>query len=92
MVYINTYMHACIHAYFALVTQIFEYGCIICNQVHRNDIYLNEIEKLRIQGGRIIRATNSYNYASKILLYYETGWNKLSQRRQNIDLHCYISS
>ena len=38
------------------------------------------MEKLQIQSARIVTGTNTY--ASKFLLYHETGWDKLSERRQ----------
>ena len=38
------------------------------------------MEKLQIQAARIVTGTNTY--ASKFLLYHETGWDKLSERRQ----------
>ena len=38
------------------------------------------MEKLQIQAARIVTGTNAY--ASKFLLYHETGWDKLSERRQ----------
>ena len=38
------------------------------------------MEKIQIQAARIITGTNMY--ASKQLLYLETGWEKLSKRRE----------
>ena len=38
------------------------------------------MEKIQIQAARIITGTN--NYAHKHLLYLETGWEKLSKRRE----------
>ena len=38
------------------------------------------MEKIQIQATRIITGTN--NYAHKHLLYLETGWEKLSKRRE----------
>ena len=40
------------------------------------------MEKNQIQAARIITGTNMYVYASKQLLYLETGWGKLSKRRE----------
>ena len=38
------------------------------------------MEKIQIQAARIITGTN--NYAHKNLLYIETGWEKLSKKRE----------
>ena len=39
------------------------------------------MEKIQIAAARIVTGTNTY--ASKQLLYHETGWERLSTRRQN---------
>ena len=42
--------------------------------------YLMKWKKFKIQAARILTGTNMY--ASKQLLYLETGWEKLSKRRE----------
>ena len=66
--------------YFAFIRPLFEYGCVVWNNVPRHDFIFNEMEKIQIQAARIITGTNMY--ASKQLLYLETGWEKLSKRRE----------
>ena len=66
--------------YFAFVRPIFEYGCVVWDNAPRHDFLFNEMEKMQIQVARIVTGTN--NYASKHLLYMETGWAKLSKRRE----------
>ena len=38
------------------------------------------MEQIKLQAARIVTCTN--NYSSKHLLYIETGWDKLSKRRE----------
>ena len=66
--------------YFAFIRPLFEYGCVVWDNVPRHDFLSNEMEKIQIQAARIITGTNMY--ASKQLLYLETGWEKLSKRRE----------
>ena len=56
----------------------------------RHDILFNEMEKIQLQAARIVTGTD--NYSSKHLLYIETGWDKLSKRREKIDLSYYLKS
>ena len=66
--------------YFAFIRPIFEYGCVVWDNSPRHDILFNEMEKIQLQAARIVTGTN--NYSSKHLLYIETGWDKLSKRRE----------
>ena len=62
--------------HFAFVRPIFEYGCVVWDNAPRHDFLFNEMERMQIQAARIVTGTN--NYASKHLLYMETGLAKLS--------------
>ena len=64
--------------YFAFIRPIFEY--VVWDNSPRHDILFNEMEKIQLQAARIVTGTN--NYSSKHLLYIETGWDKLSKRRE----------
>ena len=66
--------------YFAFIRPIFEYGCVVWDKSPRHDILFNEMEKIQLQAARIVTGTN--NYSSKHMLYIETGWDKLSKRRE----------
>ena len=66
--------------YFAFIRPLFEYECVVWDNAPRHDFLFNEIEKIQIQAARIITGTNMY--ASKQLLYLETGWEKLSKRHE----------
>ena len=67
--------------YFAFIRPLFEYASIVWDKMPRHDKYFNEMEKLQLQCARIVTGTN--NYASKQLLYNDTGWDTLSCRREN---------
>ena len=54
--------------YFAFVRRIPEYGSIVWDSAPRH-------EKLQKQAARIVTGCN--NYASKLLLYQDTGWDTL---------------
>ena len=56
------------------------YNYVLIDNAPRHEYLLNEMEKIQIQAARIITGTN--NYAHKHLLYLETGWEKLSKRRE----------
>ena len=66
--------------YFAFVRAIFEYGCVVWDNAPRHDVlkFSMKWKKMQIQVARIVTGTNYY--ASKHLLYMETGWPKLSKR------------
>ena len=66
--------------YFAFIRPLFEYGCVVWDNAPRHEYLFNEMEKIQIQAAIIITGTN--NYAHKHLLYLETGWEKLSKRRE----------
>ena len=66
--------------YFSFVRPIFEYACVVWDNTPRHDKYFCDMEKLQIQAARIVTGVN--NYSSKILLYHDTGWEKLSERRE----------
>ena len=66
--------------YFAFIRPLFEYGCVVWDNAPRHEYLFNEMERIQIQAARIITGTN--NYAHKHLLYLETGWEKLSKRRE----------
>ena len=66
--------------YFAFIRSIFEYGYVVWDKSPRHDILFNEMEKIQRQAARIVTGTN--NYSSKHLFYIETGWDKLSKRRE----------
>ena len=66
--------------YFAFIRPLFEYGCVVLDNVPRHDSLSKEMEKIQIQAARIITGTNMYAY--KQLLYLETGWEKLSKRHE----------
>ena len=53
--------------------------CCLDNAPRHNFLF-NEMEKIQIQAARIITGPNMS--ASKQLLYLETGWKKLSKRRE----------
>ena len=66
--------------YFAFVRPTFEYGCVVWDNAPRHDLLFNELERIQLRGARIVTGTN--NFASKHLSYMETGWAKLSERRE----------
>ena len=59
--------------YFAFVRPILEYGSIVWDSASRHEKYFSDMEKLQIQAARIVTGCNSY--ASKLLLYRDTGWD-----------------
>ena len=67
--------------YFAYNIPIFEYASVVWDSSPRHDYYFTTIEKLQISAARIVTGTNTY--ASKQLLYHDTGWERLSTRREN---------
>ena len=67
--------------YFAYIRPIFEYASVVWDSAPRHDYYFTTIEKLQISAARIVTGTNTY--ASKLLLYHDTGWERLSTRRVN---------
>ena len=67
--------------YFAYIRPIFEYASVVWDSAPRHDFYFTTIEKLQIAAARIVTGTNTY--ASKQLLYRDTGWERLSTRREN---------
>ena len=66
--------------YFAFVRPTFEYGCVVWDNAPRHDLLFNEMERIQLRGARVVTGTN--NFASKHLSYMETGWAKLSERRE----------
>ena len=66
--------------YFAFVRPILEYGSIVWDSAPRHEKHFTEMEKLQIQAARIVTGCN--NYASKLLLYRDTGWDTLRDRRE----------
>ena len=46
------------------------------------------MEKIQLQAARVVTGTNSY--APKYLLYRETGWEKLSVRREKHRFVCFF--
>ena len=66
--------------YVAFIRPLFEYACVVWYSAPRHEKYFNEMEKLQLQGARIVTGTN--NYASKQLLYNETEWSTLASRRE----------
>ena len=67
--------------YFAYIRPIFEYASVVWDSAPRHEYYFATMEKLQIAAARIVTGTNTY--ASKQLLYHDTGWERLSTRRQN---------
>ena len=65
---------------FALVRPILEYGRIVWDSAPRHENYFFEMEKLHIQAARIVTGCN--DYASKLLLYRDTGWDTPRDRRE----------
>ena len=66
--------------YFAFVRAILEYGSIVWDSAPRHEKYFTEMEKLQIQAASKVTGCN--NYASKRLLYRDTGWDTLRDRRE----------
>ena len=67
--------------YFAYIRPIFEYASVVWDSAPSHEYYFATMEKLQIATARIVTGTNTY--ASKQLLYHDTGWERLSTRRQN---------
>ena len=67
--------------FFAYIRPIFEYASVVWDSAPRHEYYFATMEKLQIAAARIVTGTNTY--ASKQLLYHDTGWERLSTRRQN---------
>ena len=74
--------------HFAYNRPIFEYASVVCDSAPRHDYYFTTIEKLQISAARIVTGTNKY--ASKQLLYHDTGWERLSTRRENQRLCLFL--
>ena len=74
--------------YFAYIRPIFEYASLVCDSAPRHEYYFATMEKLQIAAARIVTGTNTY--ASKQLLYHDTGWERLSTRRENHRLFLFF--
>ena len=64
----------------SFIRPVFEYASVVWNNAPRHDKYFNDLERLQIDAARVVTGTN--RYASKQLLYVETGWETLSSRRE----------
>ena len=71
-----------------IIRPIFEYASVIWDSAPRHDYYFTTIEELQISAVRIVTGTNTY--ASKQLLYHDTGWERLSTRRENQRLCLFL--
>ena len=58
---------------------IFEYASVVWDSAPRHEYYVANMEKLQIAAAR----TGTNTYASKRIFYHDTGWERLSTRRQN---------
>ena len=66
--------------YFAFVGPFLEYGSIIWDSASRQEKNFSEMEKLQIQAG-------CNNFASKLLLHRDTGWDTLRDMREGKQRH-----
>ena len=65
--------------YLSFIRPLFEYGDIVWDCAPLHQYIFQNIEKLQLEASRVVTGTT--RYASKILLYNETGWLPLSTRR-----------
>ena len=65
--------------YLSFIRPLFEYGDIVWDCAPLHQYLFQNIEKLQLEASRVVTGTT--RYASKNLLYNETGWLPLSTRR-----------
>ena len=65
--------------YLSFIRPLFEYGNIVWDCAPLHQYIFQNIEKLQLEASRVVIGTT--RYASKNLLYSETGWLPLSTRR-----------
>ena len=65
--------------YLSFIRPLFEYGDIVWDCTPLHQYIFQNIEKLQLEASRVVTGTT--RYASKNLLYNETGWLPLSTRR-----------
>ena len=64
----------------SFIRPLFEYAAVVWHNTPRHEKYFNDLERLQIDAARTVTGTN--RNASKQLLYSETGWENLSDRRE----------
>ena len=66
--------------YKSFIRPIFEYASVVWHNAPRLEKYCTKLEQLQLDAARTVTGTN--RNASKQLLYCETGWETLSNRRE----------